>query len=175
MMKFYTGTGDKGETSVMGGRIGKDNLRIEAIGTVDELNSAIGVALAFQKDKKVIDALEDVQDKLFTVGAELASISAKSPTITENHVKNLEKAIDGFEIGEIRKFVLPNGTTSSVFLHHARTIARRTERIVVALSKKEKLNGHMLKYLNRLSSLLFVLSVYVNRQEGGKEKNPSYT
>ncbi len=175
-MKFYTGSGDKGETSVMGGRTGKDSPRVEAMGAVDELNSVIGLALSFQKDKKIIEALENVQDKLFTVGAELAAESEqiKIPRIAEKHVKDIEKTIDSFDIGEIKKFILPNGTTSSIFLHFARTVTRRTERTVVSFSKKEKVNEHLLKYLNRLSSLLFVLSVYVNRKEGGKEKNPTY-
>ena len=175
-MKFYTGTGDKGETSVMGGRTDKDDPRMEAIGSIDELNSAIGLAIAFQKDKKVIDILENVQNKLFTVGAELATQSEKmnTPKITEGHVKDLEKTIDGFELGEIKKFILPNGTPSSNFLHFARTVARRAERVTVSFAKKEKVNEFLLKYLNRLSSLLFVLAVYVNRKENGKETNPTY-
>src|SRR3990172_7640311 len=164
-MKFYTGTGDKGETSLMGGRTGKDDPRIEAIGALDELNSTIGLAISFQNDKKVIDILKDIQDKLFTVGAELSNISkSETPKISANHVESLESTIDGFELGEIKKFILPSGTKSSVFLHLARTVARRAERRVISLAKSEKVNENLLKYINRLSSLFYVLSVHVNRK-----------
>lgn len=175
-MKIYTGTGDKGETSLMGGRTRKDDPRIEAVGSIDELNSAIGVAISFQNDKRVVDILKDIQDRLFTVGAELSAVSdyVKTPRINEDHVKDIENKIDGFELGEIKKFILPSGTKSSVLLHSARTVARRAERRVTSLANSEKLNEHLLRYLNRLSSLLFALSVYVNRKEGGKEENPSY-
>ncbi len=174
-MKIYTGTGDKGETSLTGGRTGKDDPRIETVGELDELNASIGLAVSFQNDKKIIDILKDVQDKLFTIGAELSNISkSETPEITEAHVKDLENKIDGFELGEIKKFILPSGTRSSVSLHLARTITRRAERRIVSLAKTQEINEYLLKYMNRLSSLLFVLSVYVNRKEGGKEENPSY-
>ena len=175
-MKFYTGKGDKGETSLMGGRVSKDDPRIEAIGAVDELNAVIGLTLSFQKDNRVVSILKDVQNKLFIVGAELAkfSESVKTPKITENHVKDMERETDSFDIGEIKKFILPSGTQSSVFLHFSRTVARRVERKVVSLSKNGNINNYLLKYLNRLSSLLFALSVYVNIKEGGNEENPTY-
>lgn len=173
-MKIYTGAGDRGETNLVGGRFRKDDPKVEAIGEIDELNASIGLAISFQNDKRIIDILRDVQNKLFTVGAELSALSGKTPKITENHVKDMERQMDSFEIGEIKKFILPNGTKSSVFLHSARTIARRAERRVVNLAKSESINENLLKYLNRLSSLLFVLSIYVNKKEGGEEENPSY-
>jgi len=161
----------------MGGRVSKGDPRIAAIGDVDELNSAIGLALSFQKEKDIINILENVQDKLFTLGAELAVTKKIKPRakINSNDIEELEIIIDSFDIGEIHKFILPNGTGASASLHLARAIARRAERTLVVLSKKEKLNQQAIIYLNRLSSLLFVLAIYINRKEGGKEKNPSYS
>jgi cob(I)alamin adenosyltransferase len=171
-MKFYTGAGDKGETCITGKNIRKDDPVIEAIGEIDELNASIGVAMSFQTEKKIIDILKDVQNKLFVIGAEICCVDSKAK-ITEENVKDLESKIDSFEVGELKKFVLPSGSKPYVFLHLARTIARRTERKVVKISKMNNINEYLLKYLNRLSSLLFVMSLYVNRKV--KKESPTYS
>jgi len=169
IMKYYTGTGDKGETCITGKNIRKDDPVVEAIGEIDELNASIGVAMSFQTEKKIIDILKDVQNKLFVVGAELCCFDSKTK-ITEENVKDLERKIDSFEVGELKKFVLPSGSKPYVFLHLTRTIARRAERKVVKMSKNEDINESLLKYLNRLSPLLFVMSLHIERDR----ENPKY-
>ncbi len=168
-MKFYTGAGDKGETCITGKNIRKDDPVVEAVGEIDELNASIGVAISFQTEKKIIDILKDVQNKLFIIGAELCCLDSKTK-ITEEDVKDLENKIDGFEVGELKNFVLPSGSKPYVFLHLARTIARRAERKVVKMSEMKNINESLSKYLNRLSSLLFVMSLYVEKDR----ENPKY-
>lgn len=164
-MKIYTKTGDKGQTSLLGGsRVPKHHLRIESYGTIDELNSYIGLLRDQSIDKKHIDVLLEVQDRLFTIGSYLASEPEKSkvkiPELKEEDVFFLEKQID--ELNEalppMRSFVLPGGHTTVSFCHIARCVCRRAERIAVHLSETEQVNELILRYLNRLSDYLFILA-----------------
>ncbi len=181
--RHYTGTGDDGTTGVMGkGRVRKDSCIIQATGDIDELNSSIGVAIANTSDDYVNRMLRGVQDKLFTLGAQVsASVEGGVQTksrIGEEDLKLLEEQIEelGATLPELRKFILPGGSASSACLHNARAVARRAERSVVALSNEKKTNLDPLiqKYLNRLSSFLFVAARYTNRKEGVEEANPTY-
>ncbi|OGU54339.1 MAG: ATP:cob(I)alamin adenosyltransferase [Ignavibacteria bacterium RBG_13_36_8] len=170
-MKIYTKTGDKGETSLFGGeRVSKDDVRIDAYGSVDELNAIIGCAVTEALNQEVKDALRQVQNHLFIAGADLAAPTKKEnrnfqmPRISENEIKNVEKKIDYFDgkIPELKHFILPGGTKGASFLQLARTVCRRAERKVVLLSKKVEIGDFLIIYLNRLSDLLFVLSRYEN-------------
>ncbi len=179
MAKLYTRRGDTGETGLLGPeRVSKDDPRVEAMGAVDELNAVIGLVLAVQKEKRIRDLLLKIQDDLFTVGAELAmaatSGGTKVPRITESHVARLEVGIDALDVGEIREFIIPRGSEPLARLHWARTVARRAERRVVALSKRDALNPELLRYMNRLSSLLYQMAVWRQRQERKRAEHPSY-
>jgi cob(I)alamin adenosyltransferase len=175
-MKIYTRKGDAGETGIWGGRrVNKDEARIEAIGSVDECNAAIGLALS---DKGVPDEvagpLAAVQATLFVVGSELMAperegSGASVPRLTEKHVTQLETVIDDLDarLPELRNFILPGGTPATAHLHVARAVCRRAERRVVALGHAEENVGeHVLAYLNRLADLLFVVARYVNHAAG---------
>lgn len=175
-MKIYTKTGDDGTTSLFsGGRVSKSSLRVEAYGTVDELNSYLGVARAYQPTETTGKYLEEVQNHLFRLGADLATpMDAKAEwliRVTENEVDWLEKAIDELSesLPELKNFVLPGGTPVAAHLHVARTICRRAERLVVTLATDETLNEQALIYLNRLSDWLFTLARYENLQAGESE------
>ena len=176
MPRIYTRTGDGGETGLFSGeRVRKDALRIEAYGTVDELSSTIGHARSLTEDREVDEILEKVQRDLFVVGAELATRSRKGKPpkveVTDEMVKHLEQDIDRLdaELSPLSTFIIPSGATAATALHVARAVARRAERKAVTLAKKEKLNPQLLAYLNRLSSLLFVLARIVNRRSGAEE------
>jgi cob(I)alamin adenosyltransferase len=171
-MKIYTKTGDKGETSLFGGtRVKKYNLRIEAYGTVDELNSYIGLIRDQKIDPGTFDTLIKIQNHLFTLGAMLATPPNKEilkngkerlqiPKITGNEIKFLEEEIDQMNTGleQMKNFILPGGLTVVSFCHIARCICRRAERITVELSENQLVDNHILIYLNRLSDYLFVLA-----------------
>lgn len=177
--KLYTRTGDAGETGLLGReRVRKDDPRVEAMGAVDELNAAIGVSLAAQKDKKVREALLKIQDDLFTVGAELAMPAnagdVKVPRVTEDYVARLESALEAFDVGPIKEFLLPRGSDALTRLHWARTVARRAERRIVALSRRDPVDPEILRYMNRLSSLLYQMAVWVQKKEKGKQEHPTY-
>ena len=170
--KLYTRTGDQGQTALYGGgRVGKDNLRVEAYGSVDELNSALGVAVSFLRQRRIVAALQSVQNELFNVGAELASESgprAEKGRLfldPEGKIAALERLIDDYDskVPPLRTFILPSGSQGGALLHLARGVCRRAERAVVRLSREEDVNPHVLTYLNRLSDLLFVLARYVNK------------
>lgn len=160
----------------MGGpRVSKDHARIRAVGDVDEANAAIGLALAFQTDPKVVAILRNAQNTLFTVGAEVGSAGkARVPRITRSHVETLETDMGFLDVGEIKEFVMPRGPPAVASLHFARTVVRRAERSCVALNRKERLNPELLRYVNRLSSLLFQMAVWVQRQSRGAEEHPTY-
>jgi cob(I)alamin adenosyltransferase len=172
-MKIYTKTGDKGDTSLFGGkRVSKADSRIEAYGTVDELNSVIGLCIALNPPKKVNQILIRIQNHLFVLGADLASPAAqtkrqKVPRIKEEDVKYLEKSIDELEkINEpLRSFILPGGSLIAAYLHFARTVCRRAERQVVHLTQNELVGKLPTIYLNRLSDFLFVLARWVNKNQ----------
>jgi cob(I)alamin adenosyltransferase len=169
-MKIYTKTGDSGDTSLFGGqRVPKDALRIEAYGTVDELNSVIGVALADGPDEEIRDVLIHIQHRLFGLGADLAtprSVTRKTiKRVEPRDCLALEREIDRFDsrLKPLHSFILPGGSHLAARLHFARTVCRRAERVVVRLSRNEDIGEGMTMYLNRLSDLLFVLARFANQ------------
>ncbi|PIQ09028.1 MAG: ATP:cob(I)alamin adenosyltransferase [Ignavibacteriales bacterium CG18_big_fil_WC_8_21_14_2_50_31_20] len=168
-MKIYTKTGDDGTTGLFGGqRVTKDSLRVECYGTVDELNSTLGIANSEVKNSDLNLLLTEIQNKLFTVGAQLATPFDKKEINTvklvDEDIVYLENNIDKFEekLEPLKQFILPGGTKGASFLHFARSVCRRAERLVTLLSKNEKISNLNLIYLNRLSDLLFVLARYEN-------------
>ena len=173
-MKIYTKTGDEGETGLFGGaRVSKASLRVEAYGGVDELNSAVGWARVSVSDPDLDALLNQIQNDLFEVGAELGSTEDRKqksamPLITESQVEGLERAIDKYEEGPpaLTSFVLPGGSESASRFHLARCVCRRAERSLVALGAHETVRGEVLRYINRLSDLLFVLARYANHIAG---------
>lgn len=191
-VKIYTRTGDKGETSLFGGkRVLKSSERVDTYGTVDELNSIIGVVVAETQNAKrlprrqagktqnynakVKNELEKIQHDLFGIGSYLASPGVKTQ---EARIKHLPKRVEDFEelidqltapLPELRNFILPGGGKIGSFLHLARTVCRRAERRLVALTKREDVDDGVLKYFNRLSDLLFTMARYVNHREKKKE------
>lgn len=177
--RIYTRTGDDGTTGLIGGkRVTKDSPRIEACGALDELNAAIGVARSQTLPDNVDRVLKLVQEVLFTIGTELVSskeIGAGSTRLGDEEVRNLEREIDTFESGlaPLKQFILPGGTTAGAQLHMVRALVRRTERRCVSLAGTEKLNPKILRYLNRLSDLCFVLARYINQKQSVSEEHPA--
>jgi cob(I)alamin adenosyltransferase len=176
-MKIYTKTGDDGTTSLFsGGRVNKTHLRVEAYGTVDELNSVIGVARAHQPHPQTDAWLERVQTQLFHLGADLSTpLDAKSDWVIRmdaNTVRWLEETIDRMtaDLPELKNFILPGGSLAAAQLHVARTVCRRVERLVVGLQAHEPISDHALVYLNRLSDFLFTLARWENLQAGVAEE-----
>lgn len=174
MVKIYTKSGDAGTTALGSGeRLPKNHLRIEAYGTVDELNSAIGLALTKDLAVDLVDGLKEIQIDLFTMGADLACPPVKEypypvPRIQDERVEGLEQMIDRLSLSlpPLDHFILPGGSEPAALLHIARTICRRAERRVVTL---QGLDGHcevIIRYLNRLSDLLFVMARSQNKQDG---------
>ena len=164
-MKIYTKTGDKGQTSLIGGtRVPKHHLRIESYGTVDELNSYIGLIRDQQVSEHQQNLLKEIQDRLFTIGSALASDPEKSkmkiPDLHQEDIELLEKEIDTMtaELPELRHFILPGGSNAVSFCHLARCVCRRAERICVHLSEDSFVDEKVMVYLNRLRDYLFVLS-----------------
>lgn len=164
-MKIYTKTGDKGTTALFGGkRVSKADLRIDTYGTVDELNSYMGLVRDQEVNAHRKSILTEIQDRLFTIGSILATepgnTKVKVPALSESDVTFLENEIDAMEekLPPMKSFVLPGGHPSVSFCHVARTVCRRAERLVIALNAQEKTDELIIKYLNRLSDYLFVLS-----------------
>ncbi|MDA0987324.1 MAG: cob(I)yrinic acid a,c-diamide adenosyltransferase [Bacteroidetes bacterium] len=177
-MKIYTKTGDKGETSLFGGkRVSKNSLRIDCYGTVDELNSFIGIICSNKPSKKISLLLNVIQNELFIIGADLATPNdAKTKSfqkISNKNIKNLENYIDNLELKlpKLKNFILPGGSVVGSSLHYARTVCRSAERKVVALSKLELIDKLLIVYLNRLSDLLFVMARYENKENKKSEIN----
>lgn len=181
-MKIYTKTGDKGQTSLYGGtRVSKAHLRVECYGSVDELNSHIGFSISLITDEIVLSQLKKVQFDLFTLGAELATptdklyltngISRLPMVISEAEIVELEQWIDQWEalLPPLEYFILPSGGQSAATIHISRTVCRRAERILVALSEAEEIRVEIIKYLNRLSDYLFVLARYIAKLNGETE------
>lgn len=175
-MKIYTKNGDGGETSLLGGeRVSKDALRIEAYGTVDELNSSLGIARALKPSADLDRIIEIIQNDLFVLGATLAVPGAKRPApvkpVGQEHVSRLEQTIDSLDakLPPLNTFILPGGSPIAAQLHLARTICRRAERLVVRLSKSEIVDEVSIAYLNRLSDTLFVLARTANHVDGVRE------
>ncbi len=175
-MKVYTKKGDKGETSLLGGkRISKAHLQIEAYGTVDELNSFISLLPFYIKEKNILALLEEIQNYLFLIGSYLAMSETskfKLPELKEEYITRLEKSIDVMEkeLPALKNFVLPGGTQGNSYAHIARTVCRRAERKCVALGEIREINPLIIAYLNRLSDWLFVLARYISKQEQAPEK-----
>ena len=182
--KVYTRTGDNGETALVGGkRVPKDSARIEAYGTIDELNSIVGLARAFNEEKladgdahRFLDTvLRQIQDELFDLGSELATppdfFQQGMYRVGENEVKKIEQLIDECqkELEPLKSFVLPGGDRIGAYLHQCRTVCRRAEREILRLSRAEELSEWPIKYVNRLSDLFFVLSRWISKKTGKDE------
>lgn len=175
---LYTRSGDAGATGLFGGgRVTKDSLRVEAYGCVDELNSCLGVARTFLGVARISETLASVQNELFNIGSELASQGGKAAEAgrlfadADAKIAGMELLIDenDAELPDLRTFILPSGSQGGAFLHLARTVCRRAERAVVRLSREEPVNEDVLRYLNRLSDLLFVFARYENLASGSPE------
>jgi cob(I)alamin adenosyltransferase len=181
--RVYTRSGDKGETGLVGGkRVAKDTLRIEAYGTIDELNSIVGLARVFNSElpanparDRMEDILTRVQNELFDLGSELATppeaFYAGMFRVGAEDVKALEQLMDACQkdLEPLQSFILPGGGRVSAFLHQCRTVCRRAERIVLRLGREEDIGPWPLRYLNRLSDLFFVLSRWIAKQSGEPE------
>jgi cob(I)alamin adenosyltransferase len=177
-VKIYTKTGDVGETALFGGkRVPKNELRIEAYGTVDELNSWIGLLRDVNTADDVKNLLKEIQDRLFTLGSTLAADPSnpklKTPDLHESDVELLEHAIDRMDetLEPLRNFVLPGGHVYVSYCHIARTVCRRAERLCVALHQVSEIHPLIIKYLNRLSDYLFTLSRKMAKDLGAEEVN----
>lgn len=176
MPKIYTRTGDKGDTALFqGGRVPKDDPRVMAYGTVDELNSFLGLAMSLLGDclPEIRSLLTGIQQDMFNIGAELASPTARKavPTVTPASVTALEQSMDKLEadLEPLRQFILPGGTPAAAAVHCARSVCRRAEREIVRLSREHPVNPDILAYCNRLSDLLFVLARWLNHKSGVAE------
>ncbi|MEK9606585.1 MAG: cob(I)yrinic acid a,c-diamide adenosyltransferase [Gammaproteobacteria bacterium] len=171
LTKLYTKTGDDGTTGLGdGSRTTKDSARIEAVGTIDELNSWIGLLLAeLPADEQLIEPLTDIQHRLFDLGGELAVPGFQ--LIQAEMVSDLEALCDQLneELPPLKEFILPGGSKSAGLCHMARAVARRAERIIVTLSKEETVGDDLKRYINRLSDVLFVMARQLARRDGGQE------
>ena len=172
-MKLYTKTGDDGSTGLFGGtRVRKDTLRVEAYGTVDELNAAVGLALSACKQSELATILVRLQNELFDLGAVLCSPPGPLPKhikpITQDHITRAERDIDNCcaPLPPLKNFILPGGCELASRLHLARCVARRAERIIVSLAAQEPLDPNVIIYINRLSDLLFAMSRRANQLQG---------
>ncbi len=172
LTRIYTRTGDAGMTGLGGGqRVAKDSRRVETYGTVDELNSQIGLALALGLSERLAVELTSIQNQLFDLGSDLATPATSQarhpvPTIEARHIEHLEALIDELNdaVGPLANFLLPGGSVGAATLHVARTVCRRAERQAAALAREEPIGPTVLPYLNRLSDALFVMARYENRQ-----------
>ncbi len=177
LTKIYTKKGDAGETSLGGGqRVPKDHLRVQSYGTVDELNSQIGVALAMGLAEKLAEVLPEIQNELFDVGSDLCFLEEDKsryslPQVEQRHVDRLERLIDELSaiVGPLENFILPGGTQGAAQLQVARTVCRRAERDTTMLAHNEPIGEFVLAYLNRLSDALFVMARYENHVRGVPE------
>jgi cob(I)alamin adenosyltransferase len=182
--KVYTRTGDRGETALVGGkRVAKDSPRIDAYGTIDELNSIVGLARVFNEESRdageahqfLDEALCRIQDELFDIGSELATppefFKPGMYRVGDEEVKRLEKLMDKCQqdLTPLNSFVLPGGGRIGAYLHQCRTVCRRAEREILKLSRTEEVNPTLIKYVNRLSDLFFVLSRWISKQTGEPE------
>jgi cob(I)alamin adenosyltransferase len=177
LTKIYTKKGDAGDTALGGGqRVPKDHLRVQAYGTVDELNSQLGLALAVGLCDRLAQVLPSIQNELFDVGSDLCFLEEdkqlyRLPQIEQRHIDQLEALIDEMTaiVGPLANFILPGGSLGSAQLHVARTVCRRAEREVATLARNEGIGPQVIPYLNRLSDALFVMARYENHQRGVPE------
>jgi len=175
--RIYTRTGDEGMTGLGGGqRVAKDSLRVTTYGTVDELNSQIGVALATGLSERLAAELVPIQNQLFDLGSDLATPATSQarhpvPAVATRHIERLEAIIDELNgvVGPLTNFLLPGGSPGAAQLHVARTICRRAERSAMSLARGEEIGPTVLPYLNRLSDALFVMARYENHERGVTE------
>lgn len=170
LSKIYTRTGDKGKTGLGdGSRVEKDNLRVEAFGTVDELNCAIGLLLATELPDSVRNCLDRTQHELFDLGGELCMPGYT--LIPDTYISALENNLDSFneDLPPLKDFILPGGSEAAARCHLARTIARRAERRLISMSREQDVNEASIRYLNRFSDLLFVIARVLARHDGGAE------
>ncbi|MBB5172941.1 cob(I)yrinic acid a,c-diamide adenosyltransferase [Texcoconibacillus texcoconensis] len=171
-MNIYTRKGDTGKTSLIGASVHKDHIRVEAYGTVDELNSVVGqaiVTLNEKEDRDIIEDLSRIQHELFDIGGDLANVQENANFQTEEaYIDHLEKRIDEYwsQAPSINAFILPGGDKTSAALHQCRTVCRRAERRVASLMDEEALHPPILKYLNRLSDLFFASARAINARRG---------
>jgi cob(I)alamin adenosyltransferase len=170
-MKIYTKTGDDGNTGLQGNfRIAKSHPRIMAYGTVDEANAAIGIVLTNILDDDVSQLLNQIQNDLFLLGSDLSNqnLNDLKNRVSLEMIEKLEKSIDLFELelSPLTNFILPGGNLAAAQTHQVRTIVRRAETLVVKLSDKDEINSNCIKYLNRLSDLMFVLGRLINKRKG---------
>jgi cob(I)alamin adenosyltransferase len=173
-MKIYTKTGDAGTTGLFGGpRVAKDDPRIGAYGSIDELNAVLGIARSTGLSEQLDSVLGSVQHQLFSIGAELATPDPEAHQLkwdAADHVVNMERTIDALEssLKPLRNFILPGGSSQAAHLHLARTVCRRTEREIVRFARDRSVSdaAHIIVYLNRLSDLLFVMARFANHQLG---------
>jgi cob(I)alamin adenosyltransferase len=177
LTRIYTRKGDDGTTGLGGGqRVPKDTLRVATYGTVDELNSHLGVALAAGADPRLAPELQRIQNELFHLGSDLCFLEQdkaafKLPQIEARHVEALELLMDELNevVGPLENFILPGGSPAAAALHVARTVCRRAERDAIALSREEAIGPYVIAYLNRLSDALFIMARYDNHQRGTTE------
>jgi cob(I)alamin adenosyltransferase len=179
LTKIYTRTGDEGNTGRIGGRReSKDTPYMEACGSLDELNALIGLARSYTMPDNIDIVLQKVQDDLFAIGSDIATPegTVRNNQISDEDVRALEEEIDSFEenLVPLKQFILPGGSVQGSALHWIRTVARRVERSCVSLSRIEKLNPCILRYLNRLSDLCFVMARYANLQQSTPESPPGF-
>ncbi|HET9297358.1 MAG TPA: cob(I)yrinic acid a,c-diamide adenosyltransferase [Candidatus Binatia bacterium] len=182
--KVYTRTGDRGETALVGGqRVRKDSARIDAYGTIDELNSIVGLARVFNEEsleageahRFLDEVLCQIQDELFDLGSELATppefFQQGMYRVGSGEIARLEKLMDKCQkdLEPLKSFILPGGGRVGAYLHQCRTVCRRVERDVLRLSREEEINSDVIKYVNRLSDLFFVLSRWIAKQTGEQE------
>ena len=175
-MKIYTRTGDDGTTGLLGAsRVPKHDARVEAYGSVDELNAVLGIARSLDPGRLVDAQLERIQEALFQVGAELAATSEKAlatlSRVSDDDIAALEAAIDRLEadLPALTRFILPGGSPLAAHLHFARTVCRRAERRVTSLATRDPIEPRLVRWLNRLADLLFVMARWVNLREGRAE------
>ncbi len=164
-MKIYTKFGDKGNTSLIGGAVvPKNSPRVQAYGSVDELNAALGLIIAFSDSAPLRESLSSIQKDLFMIGAELATKGTKARPIPSSRTADLEAEIDAIwaDLPPLKHFIIPGGSKTAALLHLARTVCRRSERDVIALSQKEPVNPDIITYMNRVGDLLFAHARYVN-------------
>ncbi len=179
MTIFYTGNGDNGSTSAIGGpRTRKDDILFDLLGDIDELNSQLAVCILYINDEKLRESFETIQDNLFSMSAIIANasngrnldkVSMPKPDMLESEIKRIGK-----DLPELKKFIIPGGCAASSHLHVARSVARRTERKLTSFSKDHKINDNAMAYMNRLSSFLFVAALYMNHINKVGESNPRY-
>lgn len=170
-MKIYTKTGDDGTTGIQGNlRLKKSHPRIIAYGTIDEANASLGIVLSNKLDADITNVLTQIQNELFLVGADLSNhnLEKKENRVESSMIDQIEKTIDSYEqeLPPIANFILPGGDNAASQLHFTRTIVRRAESCITLLNEKEKINENCLKYINRLSDLLFVLARVINKRKG---------